>query len=214
MNYLEEISKFYINNAKDTKDIPIDDFAIIITKVVTTYEALFKKKWAKELARAKTFSNNSGGGHSYNNTEEIYEKKEVFDSSGSEDYKKLLCRYHPRLNNHSEKNCLLSPNCNSRINKARKKFGPNVRIRHKYKALNFKPGHKECKQEDLQKMGKKVEKSIVSIELDAVDDDMDTDEDDYNESKMSFASLSIEDKKDCKLDAVDNFFTTAKRFDE
>lgn len=195
-NYLEEITKFYINNAKDTKDNITIDF-VIITKVVTTYETLFKKKQAKELARAKAVSNNSGG-HSYNNKKKIYEKKEVFGSSGSEGYKKQLCsRYHPRLNNHSEKNCLLSPDLKSRINTAHKKFGPNVRICHKCKTPNFKPGHEECKQEDLQKMGKKVEKSTVSIEVDAVDDDMDTDEDDNNESKMSLASLSIEDKKYC-----------------
>ena len=131
MNYLEEIKKFYINDySKDTKDIIID-FAII-TMAITTYVALFKKKWAKELARAKSFNNNSGG-HSYSN-KKIYEKKEVFGFSGSEDgYKKLLCRYHPGLNNYLEKNRLLSPDRKSRINKARKKFGPNVRIRHKCK---------------------------------------------------------------------------------
>ena len=195
---LEEVTKFYINNAKDTEDITID-FAI--TKVVTTYEALFRKKWAKELAQAKFFSNNSGG---QNYKKKIHEKKEVFGSSGGGGYKKLSCKYHPGLTSHSEKDCLLAPELKNRIDKARKKFGPNMRICHKCKAPNFKPGH-ECKQEDLQKIGKKIGKSIVPIEVQAVDDDMDTDEDDNNESKMLFAALSIEDKKDCKLDIIDDF---------
>lgn len=157
INYLEEITKFYINDySKDTKYIIID-FAII-TMAITTYEALFKKKWAKVLARAKSFNNNSGG-HSYNNKKKIYEKKKVFGFfSNEEGYKKLLCRYHPGLNNHLEKNRLLSLDRKSRINKAAcKKFEPNVRIRRKCKqTLNFKPEHKCKQEEDLQKIGKKV----------------------------------------------------------
>lgn len=198
---LEEVTKFYINNAKDTEDINID-FAI--TKVVATYEALFKKKWAKELARTKSFSNNTNNnsGNSYNKRK-FYEKKEVFGSYGSGVDTKLSCKYHPGLTNHSEKDCLLSPDIKSRIDKARKRFGHNVRICHKCKVPNYRPGH-QCKEEDLKKLSKNVQKSIVPIEVEAVDD-MDTDEDDNNESRMEFAALSIEDKKDCKLDAVNDF---------
>lgn len=89
---------------------------------------------------------------------------------------------------------MLSPDIKSSIDKARKRFGPNVRICHKCKAPNYKPGH-QCKEEDLIKLGKKVEKSIVPIDVEAADEDMDTNDDDNNESKMSFAALSIEDKE-------------------
>lgn len=195
---LAQATKFYINNAADKDEINID-FAI--SKVLATYEALFKEKWMKEELNYSTsmFSHRSSHSSSSSSRRSRYNSSSSSQQKPFEKKNKLRCKYHPGLSNHSEKDCILAPELKVRIDKAYKKYGPKMQICYKCKTPNFKEGH-DCKPSDLRKIGKE-KKNIVPVAAEAEDDEMETDEDD--ESKMTFAALSLDDKNECKLEEND-----------
>ena len=202
---LVKATKFYLNLNTDKQEVNID---FIIPKVVGTYEALFKEKWDKEISRSylNHRSNNSYGNNSHRHStqKKFFDKKKhsnFSDNLSTKGKPQIKCKYHPGLTNHSEEDCILAPDVKKRIDKAQKRYGTSVKICNRCKVPNYKYGH-ECKAEDLEKVFKnKQQKAIVPVEVEVNDDEMDTD--DESESKMHFAALSIEDKKDCKLENND-----------
>ncbi|CEP07415.1 hypothetical protein, partial, partial [Parasitella parasitica] len=159
---LVQATKFYINNAAEKEDLNID---FVISKVVATYEALFKKKWLRE----GIYSGNVVF-HSNNNKNSKTISRHATDKRHGGESSKLICKYHPGLHNHALKDCLLSPEVKKIIDKAHNKYGSNVKLCNHCRT-RFKKGH-HC---------------LETVE------DMETDEDDDDESKMTFAALSLED---------------------
>ncbi|CEP10249.1 hypothetical protein [Parasitella parasitica] len=92
---LAQATKFYINNAAEKDQVNID-FAI--SKVVGTYEALFKGKWEKELFYQSRSEDNLFGKNKIHRFQDN-KKKKVFSSGGN--HNMMKCRYHPGLTNHS-----------------------------------------------------------------------------------------------------------------
>ena len=204
---LVKATRFYLNLNTDKQEINID---FIIPKVVGTYEALFKEKWDREISRSYNKNSNNtsfydSSSHRHHHQKKFFEKKKHGfnnnENCSSKGKSQLRCKYHPGLTNHAEESCILAPDVKKRIEKAQKQYGMNVKICNRCKIPNYKLGH-QCKEEDLEKVFKnKQKKTIVPVEVEANDQDMDTDEE--SESKMHFAALSIEDKKDCKLENDD-----------
>ncbi|KAG2189746.1 hypothetical protein INT46_005143, partial [Mucor plumbeus] len=193
-------TKFYFNFNIDKQGRNID---FIIPKVVGTYEALFKEKWDKYLIVttprivAIPVSMTAVFIATFIRKSFFEKKKHGFNNNKNSSLKgksQLRCKYRPGLINHAEESCILAPDVKKHIKKAQKQYGMNVKICNRCKVPNYTFGH-QCKEEDLEKVFKnKQKKAIVPVDVEADNQDMDTDEE--SEFKIHFAALSIKDKKD------------------
>ncbi|KAL9536582.1 hypothetical protein MBANPS3_012542 [Mucor bainieri] len=116
-----------------------------ISKILATYEALFKAKWAQEGKR--TASDRNHKGYNFRNNEvggkNKFKRRSTDDDQGGSKNPRLSCKYHPGLTNDSEADCILPTDVKKKsINKAYKKYGQEVKF-----SPNYKEGH-NCKLKD------------------------------------------------------------------